>query len=108
MLLKVRHFRTPVEFRPDHERTEVWEKLRRRIRLHAKSTQCRVEKGRLCGDTRVDTASTRSSVSVRRAPQTTACGPPPRPTATYWHPPLARACGTDRAQTQQRRCYPGW
>src|SRR5262247_190761 len=99
MLLKVRHFRTPAEFRQDHKRTVGWEKLPRRVRLHAKSRQYRVERGRLSGDTRADTAPTRAPVSARCAPQTTACGLQPGPNATYWHPPPARACGTGRART---------
>ena len=59
MLLKAKYFQAPDEFRQDRERTVVWEKLRRRGALRARSRRCRVDWGRISGGTRADSAAER-------------------------------------------------
>src|SRR5882724_11357159 len=83
MLLKAEYFRAPDEFRQDQVQTVVWAKLPRRVRLRARSRQCRVAREQLFGDTRADTASARLPVSGRCAPQTRAYGQPQGRGARY-------------------------
>src|SRR5262249_25669002 len=104
-LLKAEYFQPLADFRHDRARTVVWEKLLPPVRLRARSRQCRAERGQLCDDTTGDIAPARARATAPCAPPTTVCGPPPRPSARYWHPPPARACGIDLARTQSRHCY---